>query len=328
MGAYGGPAAFPLYPTAVYASPAVGWVPLAVTFDTDSRYSCDEWTWYFGDGDNLSGREVTHQYDQVGVYDVTLALECEEYSGEINKEGLVVVLADTLKADSVRGEVGGTVEVEIGAVNAVPVSRLVIPVEYVADSHLNFLSWSTEGCRTEEFEITVLHMDTAYGSFALALEDLSGQQLEAGEGAVLKIQFSLSSSCQSGDIVPVTLGGCDGWLPYFKGPAAVYVVPTVSGQVTVGCCGQYTGGFTGNCNCSEDGLITLNDITAAIDNVYITKDELCCEESGNTNGSLDGLITLNDITTLIDHVYITKEPTAICLSLQLTGMRPGTFLGL
>jgi hypothetical protein len=49
-----------------------------------------------------------------------------------------------------------------------------------------------------------------------------------------------------------------------------------------------------------------------IDNVYITKAELCCPENGNTNGSLDGLITLNDITTLIDHVYITKEPTAPC----------------
>jgi hypothetical protein len=80
------------------------------------------------------------------------------------------------------------------------------------------------------------------------------------------------------------------------------------------CCGQYTGGFTGNTNCSTDGLITLNDITMLIDRVYLTKTPLCCEENGNTNGSLDGLMTLNDITVLIDHVYITKGPTAACPS--------------
>jgi hypothetical protein len=89
-------------------------------------------------------------------------------------------------------------------------------------------------------------------------------------------------------------------------PSSVYsFTPTT-------CCGRFTGGYTGNCNCGEDGLITLNDITTAIDHVYLTKQDLCCPANGNTNGSTDGLITLNDITTLINHVYITKEPTAEC----------------
>jgi hypothetical protein len=83
-------------------------------------------------------------------------------------------------------------------------------------------------------------------------------------------------------------------------------------EIPATCCGLYTGGYTGNCNCSDDGLITLNDITMLIDHVYITKADLCCEENGNVNGSEDGLITLADITGLIDHVYITKEPTAAC----------------
>jgi hypothetical protein len=84
------------------------------------------------------------------------------------------------------------------------------------------------------------------------------------------------------------------------------------GDACEGCCGRFTGGSTGNANCSEDGQITLADITALIDNVYVTKAQLCCPENGNTNGSLDGLITLADITGLIDHVYINKEPTAAC----------------
>jgi hypothetical protein len=79
-----------------------------------------------------------------------------------------------------------------------------------------------------------------------------------------------------------------------------------------GCCGAYRDGYTGNANCSEDGLVTLADITTLIDHVYLTKEELCCPENGNTNGSLDGLVTLADITGLIDHVYLTKSPTAPC----------------
>jgi hypothetical protein len=84
------------------------------------------------------------------------------------------------------------------------------------------------------------------------------------------------------------------------------------GDACDGCCGVFNDGYTGNANCSEDGLVTLADITALIDHVYLTKEELCCPENGNTNGSLDGLVTLADITGLIDHVYLTKAPTASC----------------
>jgi hypothetical protein len=80
-----------------------------------------------------------------------------------------------------------------------------------------------------------------------------------------------------------------------------------------GCCGQYTGGITGNCNCSEDGKLTLSDITRLIDRVYISKLPLCCEASGNTNGSADCKITLSDITVLIDAVYISKLPPEACM---------------
>jgi hypothetical protein len=78
------------------------------------------------------------------------------------------------------------------------------------------------------------------------------------------------------------------------------------------CCGLYYEGYTGNVNCSEDGLVTLSDITGLIDHIYISKQELCCHLNGNTNGSPDWLLTLDDITRLIDHVYISRAPTALC----------------
>jgi hypothetical protein len=78
------------------------------------------------------------------------------------------------------------------------------------------------------------------------------------------------------------------------------------------CCGLYTGGFTGNTNCDEDGQITLSDITRLIDRAYISKEPLCCEANGNTNGSEDDKITLSDISRLIDQIYISKELTEPC----------------
>ncbi len=78
------------------------------------------------------------------------------------------------------------------------------------------------------------------------------------------------------------------------------------------CCGYFTGGLTGNTNCSADGLFTLSDVTRLIDRVYISKTPLCCDRSGDTNGDYQGKITLSDITILIDHVYIGKGGTAPC----------------
>jgi hypothetical protein len=84
------------------------------------------------------------------------------------------------------------------------------------------------------------------------------------------------------------------------------------GDACSSCCGVYTGGYTGNADCSTDGKVTLNDITQLIDRVYITHTELCCDENGNADGSEDGKMTLNDITQLIDNVYLTHAPTAAC----------------
>jgi hypothetical protein len=91
---------------------------------------------------------------------------------------------------------------------------------------------------------------------------------------------------------------------------------TLGGGSPTPCCGMYTGGFTGNCNCSPDGKLTLTDISVLIDHVYISKAPLCCYANGNTNGSWDDgecKITLTDISRLIDAVYISMSPPAACI---------------
>jgi hypothetical protein len=102
------------------------------------------------------------------------------------------------------------------------------------------------------------------------------------------------------------------WPPY----DSIHVVPDSSPYIdTMGVVMLDHGSLTvltmplqcGNINGSEDGLITLADITGLIDFVYISKEPLENECIANVNCSTDGLITLADITTLIDHVYISKE---------------------
>jgi hypothetical protein len=78
-----------------------------------------------------------------------------------------------------------------------------------------------------------------------------------------------------------------------------------------GCCGEYTGGYTGNCNCSADGIINLADIGRLIDHVYISQTDLCCAANGDINGDMLGP-DLADIIRLIDRVYLSKAPTSTC----------------
>ncbi len=78
------------------------------------------------------------------------------------------------------------------------------------------------------------------------------------------------------------------------------------------CCGLYRDGYTGNTDCSTDGMCTLSDITKLIDNVYISHAPLCCPENGDVDGSGEADATLSDITGLIDHVYISHAETAAC----------------
>jgi hypothetical protein len=78
------------------------------------------------------------------------------------------------------------------------------------------------------------------------------------------------------------------------------------------CCGLFTGGYTGNCDCDPEGKRNLSDITALVDNVYLSHTELCCPENGNVDGDVENKTNLSDITRLIDHVYLSKAETALC----------------
>jgi hypothetical protein len=94
--------------------------------------------------------------------------------------------------------------------------------------------------------------------------------------------------------------------------AKAWYMANRSGFVPQGCCGLYTGGYSGNTNYDDQGKRNLADITVLIDHVYLTQAPLPCHEEGDTNGDRKPNHNLADITRLIDHVYISQDETAPC----------------
>ncbi len=67
---------------------------------------------------------------------------------------------------------------------------------------------------------------------------------------------------------------------------------------------------TGNVDCNVNDFADISDLTALIDNLFISLSPLCCEEEANTDGTGD--VDISDLTALIDHLFISLNPTAMC----------------
>lgn len=83
-------------------------------------------------------------------------------------------------------------------------------------------------------------------------------------------------------------------------------------ELYTACCGKYTGGYTGNTDCDPEGIRNLTDVTRLIDNIYLSREPLCCPENGDVDGDPENKINLTDVTRLIDHIYLSKAETAPC----------------
>ena len=69
-------------------------------------------------------------------------------------------------------------------------------------------------------------------------------------------------------------------------------------------------GTTGNVDCDPEDQVSLGDLTALIDYLFISLAPVCNE--GEANIDLEGSISLGDLTRLIDHLFVTLSPLPDC----------------
>lgn len=69
-------------------------------------------------------------------------------------------------------------------------------------------------------------------------------------------------------------------------------------------------GLTGNVDCDPANGTDISDLSALIDNLYITFSPLCCPDAANTDGQSG--VDISDLSALIDYLYISFTPTSPC----------------
>ena len=71
-------------------------------------------------------------------------------------------------------------------------------------------------------------------------------------------------------------------------------------------------GNRGNVDASPDDAVSLGDLTALIDVLFISLTPADCPEEANVDASLDGAVSLGDLTALIDVLFISLNDPPPC----------------
>lgn len=71
-------------------------------------------------------------------------------------------------------------------------------------------------------------------------------------------------------------------------------------------------GLTGNANGDAQDNVTLTDLTALVNHLFVTFDPLPCPAEANVNGDPNCDLTLTDLTILVNFLFVTFEAPAAC----------------
>jgi hypothetical protein len=83
--------------------------------------------------------------------------------------------------------------------------------------------------------------------------------------------------------------------------------PLIKTNVAIGACCV---GLAGNVDCDPLNGIDISDLSILVDNLFISLQPLCCNQSANTDGQPG--VDISDLSALIDFLYISFTPTAPC----------------
>jgi hypothetical protein len=307
-----------LLPMSSVVSNTFGPVPLDVDFAAATHKQVVSWAWDFGDGQYSSNDTVTHQYTQPGFHTVAVQLTATDGVYQHVHEGWVSAYADTVDVADVQTTAGADVAIDIFVHNYLPVKEIHIPFTWVGPLNLVYDSFSTAGLRTAYFDHqTQPNYDYSNRRAYIVLNcSNSGAKpyLEPGSSSVLKLWFSVPAGAAGATPNPVTLTNYAAFKQKLITYEGTYYPVLSAGSVKLGCC---VGPSVGNVDSSPDNLVTMSDLTALIDNLFISFAPISCvteadvDLSGQPNPQADD-INMSDLTILIDHLFISFTPLPAC----------------
>lgn len=145
-----------------------------------------------------------------------------------------------------------------------------------------------------------------------AATDVLGQVKDSVTGAPLS--GTVVKILQTGDSTQTDLTGHYKFLNVPKGTYTFLIghstyQPRIKPSVLVGSCCV---GLAGNVDCDPGDAVDIGDLTALVDNLFITFTPLCCPAEANCDGDVGGNVDIGDLTALVDNLFITFTPLPAC----------------
>lgn len=285
-----------------YADTTLGWAPFDVQFHGSSGLSVDTWTWSLGDGDSAYVQSPLHTYLDPGIYDVSLEIDAGGDIRFASRPEFIIALADTLIGESAEAEAGDTVEIIVSTTNIVPLDIIVVPIEITGPFSPTLISYSIEGCRTEDFtDVGFSHWDAQNNRYTIRLNSSSNGSvaaMPAGSGAVLKLAFTIPGTAEADDTVVVSHSGYGSYDPQFSGDLATYIPVALNSEIVISCL------FNGNAD--GEGSINIADVTKLV--VYLFGGGAPPDPLLLGDANCDDGVNIADLTFLVAYLFGGGEP--------------------
>ncbi len=295
------------------ADTVIGWLPLDVQFEGLSDLSVDDWTFDFGDGDSAFTQSPTHGYYAPGRYDVSLQIQADEITRTMVRAGLIIAIADTLASEDCMVVPDSSLEIVIYARNSAPINQIKIPVQYGGDLELSLDSFTTAGCRTDNFEYAerIQYSPVSRRSTFKLMSTVNGlgEELPPGAGPVLRLFFTAPPDAELGQLTSIDLQGYLSHQPFYFGSVLDYQPVLRNGSVL---CGSCCSGSRGNVDADPTDQITISDLVYLVDFMFNGGSEPVCFKEANLDGT--SIIDISDLILLVDYMFNDGPDPVPCLN--------------